>query len=40
MIVQIRYCVDGTGDVKSNWAVYVAHQSPYPSKTFQYNSHR
>ena len=24
MIVQIRYCVNGTGDVKSNWAVYVA----------------
>ena len=24
MIVQIQYCVDGTGDIKSKWAVYVA----------------
>ena len=24
MIVQIQYCVHGTGDVKSKWAVYVA----------------
>ena len=24
MIVQIQNCVDGTGDVKSKWAVYVA----------------
>ena len=23
MIVQIQYCVDGTGNVKSQWAVYV-----------------
>ena len=24
MIVRIQYCVDGTGDVKFKWAVYVA----------------
>ena len=24
MIVRIQYCVDGTGGVKSKWAVYVA----------------
>ena len=24
MIVQIQYCVDGTGDVKSKWGAYVA----------------
>ena len=24
MFVQIQYCVDGTGDIKSKWAVYVA----------------
>ena len=24
MIEQIQYCVDGTGDVKPKWAVYVA----------------
>ena len=24
MIVRIQYCVDGTGSVKSKWAVYVA----------------
>ena len=24
MIVRSQYCVDGTDDVKSKWAVYVA----------------
>ena len=24
MIVWIHYCVDGTGDIKSKWFVYVA----------------
>ena len=24
MIVWIQYCVDGTGSIKSKWAVYVA----------------
>ena len=24
MIFRILHCVDGTGDVKSKWAVYVA----------------
>ena len=35
MIVQIQYCVDGTGgDIKSKWAVYVA-SNLYPSRNFQ-----
>ena len=33
MIVRIQYCVDGTGDVKSKWAVYVA-PNHLPFKNF------